>query len=323
MTLPSLEIHVPISPTPHFFNMVRCLAGSLRRFGGAYRNAPLIVTVGDEEIDEGLEFRWPWLREQGVELRWVPPDLYRRESWFATGLERFRYDFGSDVVLMLDADVLIRDSFGGMVCRVDRDQALAGLIAHTTPFYRDELWQLEGEICQELYDRCGLGPVSLSYEYTAWKLTRQGENIHSCRHCPPYFNFGVLSAPGRVMNQIGEVIYELTHQVNGVLETDFRCQLALSLAVVQLDLPYWTLPLRYNFPTGQGLETVYPEEAEAVKIIHLLGRRELEKRTIYSDRRSVEKTVKRADLSGVDETARRVLASVVDDLADERQAVEW
>src|SRR4051812_5830315 len=69
---PSLEIHIPISPTPTFLNMVRCLALSLRRHGGAYRDAPIIATAGDRDIDPTLAQRLPWLASCGVELRWAP-----------------------------------------------------------------------------------------------------------------------------------------------------------------------------------------------------------------------------------------------------------
>src|SRR5262249_15654313 len=45
---PTLEVHVPMSPTPSFLYQLRCLTHSLRRFGGAYRDSPVIATVGGE-----------------------------------------------------------------------------------------------------------------------------------------------------------------------------------------------------------------------------------------------------------------------------------
>src|SRR5580700_8540178 len=63
---PTLEIHIPISPTPLFFNMVQCLAHSLRRNGGAYRDAPIIVTAGSDAIEPDLAERMLWLRSNGV-----------------------------------------------------------------------------------------------------------------------------------------------------------------------------------------------------------------------------------------------------------------
>src|SRR5437764_2284297 len=78
---PSLEIHVPISPTPTFLNMVRCLALSLRRNGGAYRDAPIIATAGDHVVDPALAD----LKSCGVALRWAPAADFERDSYFATG----------------------------------------------------------------------------------------------------------------------------------------------------------------------------------------------------------------------------------------------
>ena len=50
----------------------RCLTHSLRRFGGAYRDAPVIAIVRAERVEEGLAERMPWLAANGIELRWVP-----------------------------------------------------------------------------------------------------------------------------------------------------------------------------------------------------------------------------------------------------------
>ena len=46
MHRPTLEVHVPIAPTSSFLRQLHCLTHSLRRFGGAYRDAPVIATVG-------------------------------------------------------------------------------------------------------------------------------------------------------------------------------------------------------------------------------------------------------------------------------------
>src|SRR4029079_17675890 len=51
---PNLEVHVPISPTSTMFNMAHSLVLSLRRNGGAYAGAPVVITVGDGEYPQGL-----------------------------------------------------------------------------------------------------------------------------------------------------------------------------------------------------------------------------------------------------------------------------
>ncbi len=73
---PTLEVHVPMSPTPSFLYQLRCLTHSLRRFGGAYRDSPVIATVNGDPADERLADRMPWLAANGIELRWVPADKF-------------------------------------------------------------------------------------------------------------------------------------------------------------------------------------------------------------------------------------------------------
>src|SRR4051794_35460391 len=104
---PTLEVHVPVSPNTTFLNMAHYLVHSLRLRGGHYRDAPIVLTVGAETCDPDLARNHPWMAANGVEVRWIDDALFARESWFATGCERFRYDFTSDVVLMLDADTLV------------------------------------------------------------------------------------------------------------------------------------------------------------------------------------------------------------------------
>src|SRR6185436_13982947 len=100
---PTLEVHIPVSPTRMFLNMAHYLTRSLRAQGGSYRDAPVILTVGAEKRDPDLARKHPWISANGVEVRWVDEALFARESWYATACERFRYEFSSDVVLVLDA----------------------------------------------------------------------------------------------------------------------------------------------------------------------------------------------------------------------------
>src|SRR3984885_9934582 len=136
---PTLEIHVPMSPTSSFLYQLRCLTHSLRRFGGAYRDAPVIASVGAARVDEGLAERMPWLAANGIELRWVSEAEFAALGLRASVAGRFKQGFRSDMVLFLDADTLIRRPLDDLVDAAYQQQALCGVIAHAPPLARGRL----------------------------------------------------------------------------------------------------------------------------------------------------------------------------------------
>lgn len=306
---PSLEIHIPISPKPYFLNMTHYLVSSLRRFGGAYQSARVVLTIGDAEIDHNIAESYSWIRKQGVEVKWVPQELFARDSYFATALERFRYQFRSDVVLMLDADVLISRPFDEPIHDCYRKQYFAGLIAHVPPFSEPDGWQ-------KVYQAAGLGEVICKHEHTGWGYMFTDEEQ---RFCPPYFNFGVLCAPGRIMNKIGEEIYSLMHCVETVIDTPYRGQIALSLAVTKLGIPYRCLPMRYNFANDALLEALHGQELPHARILHLLrDHQQIYKTRLFADKNSVEEMLARKDLRGINLMAQDVLRQVHPDVCREQ-----
>jgi hypothetical protein len=298
---PSLEIHIPISPKPYFFNMTHYLVSSLRRFGGAYQSARVVLTIGDAEIDDNITESYPWIHRQRVEVRWAPKERFARDSYYATAFERFSYQFRSDVVLMLDADILISRPFDELIHDCHRNQYFAGLIAHVPPFSEPDGWQ-------KVYKAAGLGEVICKHEHTGWGYMFSDEER---RFCPPYFNFGVLCAPGKIINKIGEEIYGLMHCVESVFETPYRAQIALSLAVTKLGIPYRCLPMRYNFPNDVFLEALHGLELPHASILHLLrDHQQIYKTRLFADRTSVEEMLARKDLRGINLMAQDVLRQI-------------
>src|SRR4051812_46049096 len=106
-----LEVHIPISPRPHFFNRVRYLATSLKMLGGDFKSSRIVVTVGHEEAPLDLDGVLPWARDEGIEWRWVDSKQFLRWRgdafpYVATMMDRFRRPFESEFVMMADADIL-------------------------------------------------------------------------------------------------------------------------------------------------------------------------------------------------------------------------
>jgi hypothetical protein len=263
-----LEIHVPISPTNNFITRVRYLAASLHLCGGVLRNARIVVTVGADQEPEDFNRTLPWARDYPIEWRWLPRAKFRQYGYYATALERFRYEFHASTVLMLDADVVISSDFSDLLIRVESDPALFGLAAHATPFSPLRQQRSDEEWWQAVFDAAGLGPVEYVYRHGLWNLAGHPTS----EWCPPYFNFGVLIAPQEIMSAIGRVVYSEMAHVERVVDLQFKCQIGLTLALRRLGLPHRALPMRYNFPNIQAIADGFQEELADVKILHYLGK---------------------------------------------------
>jgi SAM-dependent methyltransferase len=311
---PTLEIHIPISPTALFFNMIRCFTLSLRKFGGAYANAPVIVTTGETTADPGLSDRLPWLKSLGVELRWAPEEEYRIRSHSAQSHQRFNYAHRSDVVLLMDADILIAGPIDEMVERVYRDQVVAGLISHVTPFTPGT-----GRDWHGLFRHCGVGQPRLQHEHTGWGYMF---NDAALRYCPSYFNFGVVCGPRIHISAIGRMITAMHEKVSEYYpDSFFRGQLALAAAIASLGLPTWALPMRFNFPNDPFVEALHHEEIPHVRIIHMLRNHQgVYKNELFADIENLRAFLRRPDMRVINRRAQEIIRSVWRDLTGELMA---
>ena len=267
------EIHVPISPTPQFFNQIRLLAASIRRFGGPLRNSRIVVTVGGGEHAD-LATQLPWSREYGIEWRWVDPELFARHHYFATALQRFRQPFESKYVLFLDADVLPVSPPEFATSPVTETGGIAGVIAFSPPFATP----LQG--WTEITEAAGLGEPLLVSRYSGWGvLDRDLER----QYAPPYFNLGVLFCSSDAARALSTRLYEEMEIVDGVRTTEFRCQIALTLAILRLGIPWYELPLRLNFPNDLRFWRGHRAEAERLQLMHCIYQDEISRSDFVSE----------------------------------------
>jgi hypothetical protein len=291
--------------------MARCLALSLRRHGGACRDAPIILTAADERIDAGLAGRNPWLGELGIELRWAPAELYRAYSHMAPGLARFSYAYRAEMVLFLDADLLIAGPFDEVVLSPARSRGFAGMIAPASPlqFYpRPVTWEM-------LYQHCGIAKApDCRHEHPGWPLYCSPNPAF--RFCPSYFNYGVVCASAGVMKQIAELYWPLVLKLHELHRMDLNAQIALGMAVDQLGLPVHALPVRYNFPNHPLMEARHPDELPHARVLHMKEDHQGHKFGVYSSIEGILAFARRTDLTGINARAGDVLRSIERDLMD-------
>jgi hypothetical protein len=289
-TSPSCEIHVPISPTPGFLSQVRLLAASVRRNGGALADARIVVTVSRDEEPFDIAAANPWAARHPIEWRWVDRELWDASGIFGTAAQRFTYDFDAPFVVLLDADTLCTgplDELPGL-----GPQALAGLVAHISPS-PSEIPRAE-DFWRELFVHAGLPEPRLDCEHSGWDFM---EDDPARRRCPPYFNLGVLAGSRDVMRRLGEHVLDDMRRVDERLDTVFRCQLAVALALARTGTLAHALAPRWNFPNDERFARAYPHEVTDVRILHYLRSGEIERWSLATTADELERFLARTDLS--------------------------
>lgn len=265
--VPSLQIHVPISPTPSFFTMVLLFAESVRSFAGTFSDARIVVSVGEDIEPFDIEHARPELKPYGIEWRWTNRAEFRRHSYFATGVDRWAEKFECDYVLMADADILIIGPLDDLVDFLPTPRSVAGVIATKPPFTArgnsdDEVrWP-------ELYRAAGLAPPPF-----AFPIPGHGTHypVSGIAKAPAYYNFGFVIGRNGAMNAIRE-----TFEADYLVAADFMQsvlagQAGLGLSITRNQLDAAALPLRYNFWSQDKYLANFPEEAADVRVLHYLN----------------------------------------------------
>jgi len=276
------EIHVPISPTPAFLQQLHYLAASLRRFGGPLSTSEIVVTVGEDCEPYDLSSAYPWTYAYPIRFSWVPRERFQKYGYYATAMGRYLYPFRAANVVMLDADLIVTGDLEELVSRVSAEPALYAMIAHSSPWHNSNLLHIhsDAEWWWMLFREAELDTLPMVCQYTGYGILGV-ENFP--RDCPPYFNQGVLLAPSDLVKKLGNRVFLELEVVDRIANTFYKVQLALTLALLRLGLPWRTLPLRYNFTPGfTPYIQALPAEWRNAKILHYSCTPQLNKNRVMS-----------------------------------------
>ena len=305
-----LEVRIPISPTADFFRRIHFVAASLRQLGGAAAEAEIIVFVGADEDARDLCQALPWSKNYPIIWRWADRERFRRDNYWETSREVFRYQSKARQIMCADADVIFVRDFSDMLASLERAPAVAGVIAHASPFYEG----VPAKRWQRLAEAYGVVAPDFSYEHTGWGFMGAHPDF---RLTPAYFNFGMVVAPRDMMEKISSDIAAADKVVTENLDTFFRFQIALTLVIQKHRLPTCALPLRYNFPNDPGFDKKYPDELDDVRILHYLRCEVVHREKDFASLDKVAALVHRTDLAGSNEVLRRRIAELFDAVAAE------
>lgn len=291
----SLEIHVPISPNARFYNMVHGFAASLRKNGGRWSGARIIVSVGDDCESFDIEAAHPELAGYGITWRWTDRELYRKYTYFATGLRRWSEPFTSDYVLMADADMLVLGDFSDAASTLTAPLSIAGVIATFPPFMARGDGNTDARRWQELFAAAGLGEAPMRWRHPgAGHLYSSEEGIEEA---PPYYNFGFVLGTRDAMNAIAGTFEADYYCALGYMNTDLSAQAGLALSIVRNGIAAHALPVRYNFWNISEYFKAFPEEAPDIRVLHYLHPEVFAKNRHIESLEAIESWMSGADLA--------------------------
>lgn len=263
----SVEIHIPISPRDSFFTMVHFYAASLRRRGGAFRNAKIVVSVGEDCEPFDLDRHRPELSRYDVSWRWVDRTKFREHSWFATALRRWR-DFESDYVIMADADTLVLGDISEALRWLDGPRSICGVIATFPPFMARGDGNTDAERWPILFERAGLPPPRFDCVHPGFGHFYDASQ--GIRVAPPYYNYGFVLGTREAMEAIARTVEEDYRTAAAYMKTDLSAQAGLALSIVKNKVAYASLPVRFNMWAWPPYASAFPEELPDVRLLHYL-----------------------------------------------------
>jgi len=302
-----LEVRVPISPTPDFFRRIHFMAASLRRLERSLGSYLLVVSVGGDVEPEDLYQSQPWSKEYAVVWHWADRKKFRCDGYWETSHEIFRQPVRGRMIMCADADVIFVRAFAELLRELESAPAVAGVIAHAPPIRGPELAEFWPRLCENY----GVPVPPPIHEYTGWSF------MTADRMTPVYYNFGMVLMPARFMEVLSAEIEPADKFVNSTLETFFRFQIALTLAIQRTNLPTRALPLRYNFPNDPQFDQKYPDELKQIRILHYLRCEIVHRENDFFDLSRVAELVARRSLVGSNETFRTIVAELYPRVAAE------
>jgi len=273
-----VAILIAASPTDAFYSQVAALTRALRALTWTHWQLSVHVYLGgDRDRDSHLEWR-PYL--QDVELMWSSETRFARDSDWAQSDDAFRFaPRDVDLLVAMDADTFPVGNLEPLFDRVLATGAVAGAIAHYPTVQRFSFDPETHEFSKapfqpplratwtRLAEGLITAPLDFAHAHTLMDPDRPPEE----RLAPFYLNFGVVLFPRAAFDAVAPRYLALRPRVmERMASPDFSGQAALTLAVADVGVRTWALPMRYNFPNDPRAERLFPGELEHATVIHYL-----------------------------------------------------
>ena len=278
ISIPTVEIRIPISATSKYLRMVHYFLESLKLFGGPIGSrAKCVFSVSRDCPKEDLFKRLPWASDYNIDFHWVDQHYYDLDEYDATGYDRFYLESDADIIILADADILIAGDFDKAILSSYRNDQIMGCIAHVSPFSPPPYNQYSSlEWWTKIFTNCGLETPKFNNVHTGWGLMNKNKNH---RTCPYYFNYGFIIIPRHYLTDLGRTFIGDLRKIEEVLETWFKSQIANTVGFQRYKIPCKELSVNYNFPMhipDLAFRSLNPDPdgedmPDDIKVFHYLG----------------------------------------------------
>ena len=279
----TLEVRVPVSPTPSFLARARLIAASVRRF---YPDAIVTAYVGaDADVLDTLASLPP--PDGLLDYKIIARPAFN--AWRGTANEyvgtmaaRFRPPYRGDHILMLDADCLCTHRFDELF----NINAIQGVQAHVPAMSNQEGWRL--------FHYVGVDPLPLVCPYSGAGIMCQSDARGLF-----YGNSGVLFFPRRFFERMTEHYHQAIEMLRMNMKDSYWFdQIAVALAVAKAGVPTKSLSLKFNFPNQAAFDDAHPEELADCRFLHYLRTDTVDRDRDFASVAAMQRFIARPGLVG-------------------------
>ncbi|MEJ1161793.1 hypothetical protein [Prosthecomicrobium sp. N25] len=263
---PTIEFRIPISPTPGFFAQVRLFDFALRRLGGPYRTARILVVVGDGCDLEDVRRRNPWAEGRPIDWTRVPDTVFERDGYWGTANWRYVPEADADIVVLSDADtVLLGPVHQALAPLATTRPALAGHMAHYWPPIVSDILPpgRSPDFWPKLFDLCGAPLPARLHPYSC-------NDDDGGPLAPVYLNLGFVALNRPALDVFRRSAFDLHGRLKTLLKSDMWCQIAVPVLASRHLMHATLLPAEYNAANDDIHIARHGIEPSSLRVLHYL-----------------------------------------------------
>lgn len=274
-----IEFRIPIAPRSSFYRRVHFFCAALQRLPRAYAEARVRIVVGDDVGLDQVQAENRWSSQYNVEWHRVPPHVFAEHHYFATADLRYLLPAPSGgLVVLMDADsVVVRPFLQELEWMLCDDPCISGHMAHLPPPVKikgatpeaNDLWPF-------LFQHFGIPWPETLYRYSM-DLEDKWPPV------PAYYNLGFVVLNEAALKIFAQAIFDLQRRLRKLVESDMRCQIALTLISYAHQMRRQNLPATFNAANDIQHFDHNRVRAEEIKVIHYLRADEIDRDSFLKD----------------------------------------